>query len=41
MPIPESKLQGFAVWSGYQNTVELSLDDLKKAKAQNDKKILK
>ena len=41
VPIPESKLQGFAVWSGYQNTVELSLDDLKKAKAQNDKKILK
>ena len=41
VPIPESKLQGFDVWSGYQNTVELSLDDLKKSKAQNDKNILK
>lgn len=40
-PIPESKLQGFDVWSGYQNTVELTLSELKQAKVQNDKKILK
>ncbi len=40
-PIPESKLQGFDVWSGYQNTVELTVSDLKNSKVQNDKKILK
>lgn len=41
IPIPENKLKGFNVWSGYQNTVELFVSELKQAKIQPDKKILK
>lgn len=40
-PIPITKVDGLSHWSAYSDTVELTINDLKKSKEQSDIKIRK
>ena len=40
-PIPTTKVDGLSHWSAYGNTVDLTVNDLKKSKEQSDIKIKK